>query len=183
MNTNRIVARSLGIILAVIAFSLIAPKACEGQTRNGFQVLAMVGGPAREQMRKDWNDTDADSATPERLYEVTKDSIGSWLSGQDTILVLYVLEVKRLHGTADAMHFHPDSDAIASKLPTIHTHQGYCSQTQWGMDTLTCSHTAPESSQCRGSIQDMRSWQAEEHNYDAVQCGPQQYVFYFQGHP
>ena len=137
----------------------------------------MVAGQARALMEHDWDLYAADPSTPERAYEVMRDSVSVWrVSETDTIVVLFVLEARPI----PANHASPVSfDPMYVPLnPMIHTHGGYCSVSPWGIERSTCSNERPEANQCRPSIIDQRTQIAEGHAYDFVQCGRSSWVLY-----
>lgn len=161
-------------LCALLAISCAAPK-----VHVHHEVMGMVGGMARAAMQADWDATANNPKTPERMYEVVRDSTAIWAAGPtgiDTLIVLYVLEVKRVPAKyADPLHIVP---LYMPVNPTIHTHKSYCRVTHWGPELDTCSDTIPESNQCRPSIQDQRVQALEGHPYDIVMCGRAQWVFF-----
>lgn len=159
-------------ICALLGLSCAAPQPAP----KPVEVLGMVGGRAREVMQADWDAHANNPSTPERLYEVTKDSLAVWQVGPtDTLIVLFVLDVEPVPARfASPVSFSP---ARIPTRPTIHTHFGYCDPSPWGL--LDCSTTRPEAHQCRPSFADERTQAMEGHPYDAVMCDRNAWAFYY----
>jgi hypothetical protein len=159
-------------LCALLGLFCAAPKA-----HARHEVMGMVAGHAREVLAADWAAHQSNVA-PERAWLITKDSVDLWPVGPtDTRIVLYVLEVEPVAPQrATPMSFLPVN---VPRGPMLHTHQNYCTTSPWGIDYGSCSGDVPESHQCLPSFADQRTQIAEGHPYDAIMCGPQQYVFYF----
>lgn len=148
--------------------------------RPHVEILGMVAGQAREIMQRDWDAQAQNPTAPERMYEVMRDSASAWLSGpngQDTLIVLFVLEVRPV--PAKFAYVLGISPMYVPVNPTIHTHFAYCDMTPWGPDRQSCSTSRPETHQCQPSAQDRRTQEYEGHPYDVVQCDRNAWVFYY----
>jgi hypothetical protein len=142
--------------------------------------LGMVAEPARSILKANWLATAENPRAPERLYVVTKDSVGTWYVGHgDSMRVLFVLEVQELTArVSDPSSFYPKVPDLTGR-PFLHTHVGACTRTQWGIDYPSCSFERPDAYQCTPSVPDLRLQKGDGHRYDVIQCGPAQYSFYY----
>lgn len=136
--------------------------------------IGFVAGDARRQLVGNWNDHDAFQT--ERGYCVTADSLHkAWATAG--YHAVYVTEVARAHATDSTQETIDFKCAVGQ--PTVHTHAAYCDITRWGVDLFSCSLHRPEAQQCAPSLPDIASLIVSEAPYAIVQCGPEQFRFYW----
>lgn len=151
---------------ALVLLGTIAPAL-------GAQVpLGFVTSPARDTLVANW--TDQPDAN-ERAYCVDQDSMPQdW--GPE-YRVVYVTRIHRITPTATPMSIAVDT--LCHGRPVLHTHEAYCRVGPWGPEPSTCSVAVPEAYQCQPSFADLVLLTVGGEDYDIIQCGPRQFVFFW----